>query len=86
MIHKPVLLKEVTENLNLKKGMTVVDATLGGGGYSKAILKKIYKTSSLEPLTLELLHQRSSRLQHTVLYTECFHSSHNVFLNKCIHN
>ncbi len=40
-IHKPVLLKESIENLNLKKGDVVVDATLGGGGHSLAILEKI---------------------------------------------
>ena len=41
VIHKPVLLKEVIKNLNLRPGMTVVDGTLGAGGHSLAILKKI---------------------------------------------
>ncbi|MDI6778210.1 MAG: 16S rRNA (cytosine(1402)-N(4))-methyltransferase RsmH [Patescibacteria group bacterium] len=41
MIHKPVLLEEVINNLNLKPGMTVIDGTLGTGGHSIAILKKI---------------------------------------------
>ncbi|OGI28025.1 MAG: 16S rRNA (cytosine(1402)-N(4))-methyltransferase [Candidatus Moranbacteria bacterium RIFOXYB1_FULL_43_19] len=41
MTHKPVLLEEVIENLNLKPRMTVVDGTLGAGGHSLAILKKI---------------------------------------------
>lgn len=41
MIHKPVLLKETIESLNLKPGMTVVDGTLGAGGHSQEILKKI---------------------------------------------
>lgn len=41
MIHKPVLLKEVIENLNLKSGMTVIDGTLGAGGHAIEILKKI---------------------------------------------
>src|SRR4030042_3955833 len=40
-IHKPVLLKESIELLNLKPGMAVVDATLGGGGHSLEILKRI---------------------------------------------
>jgi len=40
-IHKPVLLEEVIENLKLKNGGVVVDATLGGGGHSSAILKTI---------------------------------------------
>ncbi|MFA6193923.1 MAG: 16S rRNA (cytosine(1402)-N(4))-methyltransferase, partial [Parcubacteria group bacterium] len=41
MIHKSVLPEEVIENLNLKPGMTVVDGTLGAGGHSQEILKKI---------------------------------------------
>ncbi|MDD5396873.1 MAG: 16S rRNA (cytosine(1402)-N(4))-methyltransferase RsmH [Candidatus Moranbacteria bacterium] len=40
-IHKTVLLKETVEALNLKPGMIVVDATLGGGGHSLEVLKKI---------------------------------------------
>ena len=39
--HEPVLLKEVVLFLKPEKGQTFVDATLGGGGYSQAILKKI---------------------------------------------
>jgi 16S rRNA (cytosine1402-N4)-methyltransferase len=41
MIHKPVLLKETIDSLNLKPGITVVDGTLGAGGHSKAILAGI---------------------------------------------
>lgn len=40
-VHKPVLLKESIETLNLKEGDTAVDATLGGGGHTVEILKKI---------------------------------------------
>lgn len=47
MIHKPVLLKEAIEGLNLKKGAIVVDATLGGGTHSLEILKIIGKEGSL---------------------------------------
>ena len=41
MGHTTVLLDEAVDALNLKPGMTVADATLGGGGHSEAILKKI---------------------------------------------
>ncbi|HBB36426.1 MAG: 16S rRNA methyltransferase [Candidatus Moranbacteria bacterium GW2011_GWC1_45_18] len=41
MVHKAVLAKELIENLNLKPGMTVVDGTLGAGGHSIEMLKKI---------------------------------------------
>ncbi|KKP68726.1 MAG: Ribosomal RNA small subunit methyltransferase H [Candidatus Moranbacteria bacterium GW2011_GWE1_35_17] len=40
-VHKSVLLEEAVEGLNLKNGSVVVDATLGGGGHSIEILKKI---------------------------------------------
>jgi len=46
-IHKPVLLKETIELLNLKKDSVVVDATLGGGGHSREIREKIGKEGIL---------------------------------------
>jgi 16S rRNA (cytosine1402-N4)-methyltransferase len=47
MIHKSVLLGEVIENLKLKRGDTVVDGTLGAGGHSIEILKKIIPGGTL---------------------------------------
>ncbi len=38
--HKPVLLKEVLEFLNIKKGRKYIDATLGGGGHTREIVKR----------------------------------------------
>lgn len=46
-VHKTVLLKEAVENLNLRKGAVVVDATLGGGGHSREILKLIESKGKL---------------------------------------
>lgn len=39
--HVPVLLKETIDGLNIKDGGTYVDCTLGGGGHSNEILKRI---------------------------------------------
>ncbi|MFC1887235.1 16S rRNA (cytosine(1402)-N(4))-methyltransferase RsmH [Candidatus Cloacimonadota bacterium] len=36
--HDPVMLKESIEALNIREGLVYVDATLGGGGHSEAIL------------------------------------------------
>jgi len=45
MYHQPVLLKESIGGLNIKKGGIYVDATFGGGGHSKEILKQIAEGS-----------------------------------------
>lgn len=45
--HQPVLLGESISSLNLKQGDTVVDATFGYGGHSKAILEAIGSTGHL---------------------------------------
>ncbi|XLQ19832.1 MAG: 16S rRNA (cytosine(1402)-N(4))-methyltransferase RsmH [Candidatus Moraniibacteriota bacterium] len=45
--HKPVLMEEAIELLELKEGMVVFDATLGGGGYAREIYKKIMPGGTL---------------------------------------
>ncbi|QQR82724.1 16S rRNA (cytosine(1402)-N(4))-methyltransferase RsmH [Candidatus Campbellbacteria bacterium] len=44
MTHVPVLLQHVIEGLNLPKGATVVDATVGGAGYTKALCDAVGPT------------------------------------------
>ncbi|NCN52834.1 16S rRNA (cytosine(1402)-N(4))-methyltransferase RsmH [Candidatus Wolfebacteria bacterium] len=46
-MHVPVLLKEVIEALDPKKGETMIDGTAGSGGHSSEILKLIGKTGKL---------------------------------------
>ena len=46
-MHKPVLLKESLEFLDIKPGLTYVDCTLGLGGHSLEILKKLNGTGKL---------------------------------------
>ncbi len=45
--HVSVMLEEVIEMLDLKQGMIVVDATLGGGGYTQEIYKRIMPGGTL---------------------------------------
>ncbi len=40
-MHVPILTEEILEHLCLKPGNVVCDATLGGGGHAKEILRKI---------------------------------------------
>lgn len=40
-IHKPVMLRELRDLLNLKAGDTVIDATLDGGGHAEMLLEKV---------------------------------------------
>lgn len=51
--HIPVLLAEAIEALNLKKDGTYIDATLGGGGYSKSILEHTGEQSTLLSIDLD---------------------------------
>ena len=39
-VHVPVLLQEVVDSFDLKSGDWFLDATVGGGGHAKALLKK----------------------------------------------
>jgi 16S rRNA (cytosine1402-N4)-methyltransferase len=52
-IHIPVLLNEIIDSLNLKEDSVVVDATLGGGGHSEAILNKIGEKGKLVAIDLD---------------------------------
>lgn len=38
--HVPVLLREIIDFLQIKKGKKYIDATIGGGGHSLEILKR----------------------------------------------
>ncbi|TSD02503.1 MAG: 16S rRNA (cytosine1402-N4)-methyltransferase [Parcubacteria group bacterium Athens0714_24] len=46
-MHKPVLLKEAIEYLNLKEGDIAIDATVDGGGHAEKILEKIGASGKL---------------------------------------
>lgn len=45
--HVPVLLNSVLELAQLELGMHVIDATLGGGGYTRALLERVGPTGSV---------------------------------------
>jgi len=53
--HKPVLLNEVIELLELKKNQNVIDCTVGGGGHAIEILKKTSPKGKLLGIDLDPL-------------------------------
>jgi 16S rRNA (cytosine1402-N4)-methyltransferase len=58
--HKSVLVREIIEALNLKKGAKVIDATLGTGGHTSETVKEGYRVLGidLDPLMLKLTKER----------------------------
>lgn len=65
MRHKPVLLKEVIENLNLKDGNTFLDLTLGSAGHSEAVCKL-----GLKDLTIIGLDKDMEALERSAKFLE----------------
>jgi 16S rRNA (cytosine1402-N4)-methyltransferase len=76
--HIPVMPEEVTNHLNLKKGMTVVDATIGTAGHALRILEKITPGGLLIGIDKdkEALEITQERLKN---YKECFQLIHGDF-------
>ena len=80
--HKPVLLEECIDGLNIKKDGIYVDGTLGGAGHSKKILEKLDGSGKLigidrdeEALTAAKLNLQN---YNNVLY---FHGNHDDLKN-----
>ena len=61
-VHRPVLVEEVTEFLNVRPDRVYIDATVGGGGHAQAILERLTSGRLLgidhDPLALGVAKQR----------------------------
>lgn len=66
--HKPVLLEETLSLLELKPGDCALDATLGGGGHSEAMLKAVQPYGTLVALDrdTDAIAEASKRLEPLV--------------------
>ncbi len=67
--HRPVMLDEVLEALDLQPGATVVDCTTGWAGHSSALLDRIGPTGRLvcldmDPENLALARERLAEIGH----------------------
>ncbi len=81
-LHKPVMLKEIINYLPLKKSINVIDATFGGGGYSKAILEK-FNVSKLiaidrDPIAKIFSKEIESRYSNFTLINDKFSRIDNI--------
>ncbi len=70
MYHKPVLLNEALEGMDIKSDGIYVDATFGGGGHAKEII------SRLDHGTLYAFDQDESVMQNVI------HDNRTVFINQ----
>jgi len=73
--HRPVMVKEVLEYLACGPGQVVVDATVGSGGHSAAILERIRPDGRLigidrDPEAIERAKSRLAPLGRVTLITE----------------
>jgi 16S rRNA (cytosine1402-N4)-methyltransferase len=83
-VHKPVLLRETVEGLNPKPGDVVVDATLGGGGHSLEILRRILPGGLLVALDVDeqAIARFERRLEETPWAKQAFEEGRVRFFQK----
>lgn len=73
MIHEPVLLEKVLALLDVQEGETVLDGTLGAGGYAQAILERLGEKGRLIVLDRdpEAIQKASDRFKNSPQVTFC---------------
>ena len=80
--HKSVLLDECIENLNIRDNLIYVDGTIGGGGHSYEILKRLNNTGKLIGIDRdkEAIKAATNRLKEYTNF-EIVHNNHANILN-----
>ncbi|HHV29587.1 16S rRNA (cytosine(1402)-N(4))-methyltransferase RsmH [Acetivibrio mesophilus] len=68
--HKPVLLEETIENLDIKPDGVYIDGTLGGAGHSSEILRRLDKNGTLIGLDQDEFALKTSQEKLTQLNLE----------------
>jgi 16S rRNA (cytosine1402-N4)-methyltransferase len=81
--HIPVMLKEVLELLDIKKGGQYFDGTLGGGGYTRAISQAVGEkgkilSTDLDPLAIDNFLE--NKLENVVVINDNFSNIKKVVL------
>lgn len=82
--HKPVLLKEVLDLLQIKKNKKYIDATVGGGGHTEQILKNSGQVLGIDTDTdaIEFVKNRLHDFKDLVLEKGNFNNLKEITLSK----
>ncbi len=84
-LHKSVMIKEIISFLPLKKSINVIDATFGGGGYSKTILKKFNVNQLLaidrDPISKIFAKELESKFSNFILINDKFSNIEEIVNN-----
>ena len=77
-LHKPVMVEEVLDYLNLQSGQTILDCTVGGGGHAIKILDKIKPDGFLIGIDkdMEILQTAKQSLSKTTGKFKLYHADY----------
>ena len=86
-IHEPVMLEEVKKFIPITKKINIIDATFGGGGYSKALLEE-YNVNQLiaidrDPITEVIAKDLSKRYKNFKIINGCFSKIDELIYSNC---
>ncbi len=86
-IHEPVMLEEVKKFIPVTKKINIIDATFGGGGYSKALLEE-YNVNQLiaidrDPITEVIARDLSKRYKNFKIINGCFSKIDELIYSNC---
>ena len=84
-LHNSVMINEIISFLPLKKSINVIDATFGGGGYSKTILQKFNVNQFLaidrDPISKIFAKELESKFSNFILINDKFSNIEEIVNN-----
>ncbi len=84
-LHNSVMINEIISFLPLKKSINVIDATFGGGGYSKTILEKFNVNQLLaidrDPISKIFAEEIESKFSNFILVNDKFSKIEEIVSN-----
>ena len=87
-IHEPVMLEEIKKFIPITKKINVIDATFGGGGYSRALLEE-YNVNQLiaidrDPLTEIFAKDLRRKYKNFKIINGCFSKIDELIYSNCV--